>query len=180
MGGAAQLQKQSEGAALRRRVSFGHVQAIPHLKKGPASTAWQSALLHSPPSHPMRTRFGRVHSHLHSHHLCFKELPWSEHPQNSHTPPPVLAHNPLKVSAHSDQSVFQEAMKRGPTKIDKIDNFPPEKKMRRNVTSSSSRSSFSPEYVARQVPANHPRESLSSLLLMLIGTMLNRQAMRLI
>ena len=32
-----------------------------------------------------------------------------------------------------------------------------EEKMRRNVPSSSSRSPFSPEFVARQVPADHPK-----------------------
>ena len=68
MGRAATLQEQSEGAALRRRVSFGGVPAPTHLRKGvPASSARQSTLLHSTPSaHPMRTRSGRVHSLLHS------------------------------------------------------------------------------------------------------------------
>ena len=37
-------------------------------------------------------------------------------------------------------------------KIDKIENFPPGKKSRRNDDSSSSRSDFSTEFVSRQVP----------------------------
>ena len=50
MGRAARLQERSEGAALRRRVSFGGVQAPAHLRKGPASSARQSTFLHSTPS----------------------------------------------------------------------------------------------------------------------------------
>ena len=99
MGGVARLLEQSEGAALRRRVRFDHVQALPHLKKGPASTARH----HSPPSHPMRTRFGRVHSLLHSQHVCLKESPCSDRPQTSHTPPPLLTQDSLRFSGHSDQ-----------------------------------------------------------------------------
>ena len=100
MGGVARLPEQSEGADLRRRVRFDHVQALPHLKKGPASTARQSALLHSPPSHPMRTRFGRGHSLLHSQHFCLKESPRSDRPQTTHTPPRMLAPDSLNFSGH--------------------------------------------------------------------------------
>ena len=46
-------------------------------------------------------------------------------------------------------------MKRGSAKNDKIENFPPGQKMRRNDISSSSRAAFSPEFVSRQVPADH-------------------------
>ena len=44
-------------------------------------------------------------------------------------------------------------------KIDKIENFPPGKKTRRNDDSSSSKSAFSPEFVSRQLPAGHPKDA---------------------
>ena len=43
-------------------------------------------------------------------------------------------------------------------KIDKIKNFPPGKKMRRNDDSSSSKTAFSPEFVFWQVPAGHSED----------------------
>ena len=49
-------------------------------------------------------------------------------------------------------------MRRGSAKIDKIENFPPGKKTRRNDDSSSSKSAFLPEFVTRQVPAGHPED----------------------
>ena len=106
MGGVARLPERSEGAALRRRVSSDHVQALPHLKKGPASTARQSTLLHSPPSHPMKTRFGHVHSLLNSQHFCLKELPLSDRLQTTNFPSPVLTQESFKISGHSDRSFF--------------------------------------------------------------------------
>ena len=44
-------------------------------------------------------------------------------------------------------------------KIDKIENFPPGKKTRRNYDFSSSKSAFSPEFVSRQIPADHPEDA---------------------
>ena len=158
MGGVTRLPEQSEREALRRRGRFDHLQAMPHLKKGPASMASQLALLHSPPSHPMRTRFGRVHSLLHSQHFCLKELPLSDRPQTTHTPPPLPAQDSLKFSGHSNKSLFLKAMNRGYVKIDKIENFPPGKKMHRNDISSSSKTAFLPEFVSWQVPAGHPED----------------------
>ena len=49
-------------------------------------------------------------------------------------------------------------MKRGSAKIDKIENFPPGKKMRRNDISSSSKTSFSLEFISWQVPVGHPED----------------------
>ena len=116
MGGVSRLPERSEWAALRRRVSFDHAQDLPHLKKGPASTATQSTLLHSPPSHPMKTRFGHVHSLLNSQYFCLKELPLSDRLQTTHFPPSMPAHDSLKISGHSDLSLFLEAMRRGSAK----------------------------------------------------------------
>ena len=123
MGGVARLSKLSEGEAVRRRVSFDQVQALTHFKKGPSSTARQSALLHSSPSHPMRTRFGRVHSVLHSQHFSLKEPPWSDRSQTSHLPPPVPTRDCLYYSGQYYQSLYLEAMKRSSAKIDIIENF---------------------------------------------------------
>ena len=158
MGGVPRLPERSEGAALRRRVSFDHVKDLPHLKKVPTSTARQTSFLHSPPSHPMKTRFGHVHSLLHSQHFCLKELPLSDRLQTTLSPPAVLAQHSVKIPGHSDQSLFLVAMRRGSAKNDKIENFPPGKKTRKNDDSSSSKSAFSPEFVSRQVPAGQPRD----------------------
>ena len=79
----------------------------------------------------------------------------SDRLQTTRFPPPVPAQDTLKISDHSDQSLFLEAMKHGSAKIDKIKNFPPGKKMRRNDDSSSSRTAFPPEFVSWQVPAGH-------------------------
>ena len=53
-------------------------------------------------------------------------------------------------------SISVEAISHGSAKIDKIDNFPSDNKMCQNVISSSSRTRFSPEFISRQVPADHP------------------------
>ena len=83
-------------------------------------------------------------------------LSFSERPQNSHTPLPLSFQNSVKISAHSAVSISLEAISHGSAKIDKIDNFPPENKMCQNVISSSSKTPFSPEFISRQVPADHP------------------------
>ena len=62
----------------------------------------------------------------------------------------MQAHDSVKISGHSDQSLFQEAMRRN---VAKIENFPLGRKTRKNDDSSSSKSAFSPEFVSRQVPA---------------------------
>ena len=113
MGGVARLPERYEGAALRRRVSCDYIPAIPHLEMVLASSARQTTLLHSPPSHPMKTRFGHVHSLLNSQHFCGKEVPLSDHLQTTQFPPPVPAQASVKISDHSDQSLFMEAMRRG-------------------------------------------------------------------
>ena len=46
-------------------------------------------------------------------------------------------------------------MKRGSAKIDKIENFPPGKKMRRNDIYSYSWTAFSTGFISRKVPAVH-------------------------
>ena len=128
MGGVARPPEQSEGPALRRRVSCDYIPAIPHLKKVPASSARQTTLLHSPPSHPMKTRFGNVHSLLNSQHFCLNEVPSSDRLQTTPFPPPVPTQYSVKISGHSDQSLFLEVMRRDSAKIDKIENFPSGKK----------------------------------------------------
>ena len=123
-------------------MSCDYIPAIPHLKKVPASSAGQTTLLHSFPSHPMKTRFGNVHSLLNSQHFCLNEVPSSDRLQTTPFPPPVPAQHSVKISGHSDQSRFLEAMKRDSSRIDKIENFHPGKKTRRNYDSSSSKSVF--------------------------------------
>ena len=139
-------------------MSFDHIQALPHSKKVHASTARQTTLLHSSPSHPMKTRFGHVHSLLNSQHFCLNEVPSSDRLQTTQFAPLVSAQDSVKISGHSDLSLFLEAMRRNSAKFDKIENFPPGKKTRRNDDSSSSKSNFSPEFVSSQVPAGHPED----------------------
>ena len=136
-----------------------YIPALPHLKKVPASSARQTTLLHSPPSYPMKTRFGHVHSLLNSQHFCLNEVPSSDRLQTTSFPPLVPAQHSVKISGHSDQSLFLEAMRRDSAKIDKIENFPPGKKTRRNYDSSSSKSPFSTEFVSRQLLAGHPEDA---------------------
>ena len=49
-------------------------------------------------------------------------------------------------------------MRRGSAKIDRIENFPPGKKMRRYDDSSSYTAAFLPVFVSRQVPAGHAED----------------------
>ena len=79
----------------------------------------------------------------------------SDRLQTIQFPPLVPAQDSVKISGHSDQSSFLEVMRRGSARIDKIENFPPAKKMRRNDDSSSFKAAFSPEFVSRQVPVGH-------------------------